>query len=186
MNNLKYYIQEKLRLNKDTNIYNHNNSNIKMLSELYKVGDKCLLVSTEGISFQARVLLAVVEVTRKLKIKFEVKYLFDLNGNRYRSATLKNETYNRNGIVCQEYLSLNKSILIPANECLDLLDIIRNNGYKFDFFDSKYTKTGIYTQPKENNLTAVKKLKNHAKYPPEFNDYEEITEDDLKELEKYL
>ena len=192
MKTINDFIVEKLRLSKTIDIVDnkHDTSNITKLSDLYQVGDKCILVSTSGHRNQEKVTLAVVEVKRILKIKIEITYIYEINDKRHSNVALKNSTYNRGGTACQEYLIIDGmssvSMLIPANECSDFLDIIQKNNFKFDWFTAVYSPDGIYAKPKQNNLVSVKKLKDNASYIPSYDDYEDLTKDDILEIKEYL
>ena len=66
MRDINNFILEKLRINKDSKPEKIE-KNINIITDLYEVGDKCLLITNKGIGRGEKIYIDVVQIIQKSK-----------------------------------------------------------------------------------------------------------------------
>ena len=165
-------ITEKLQINKDSKIKKVDPN--APLYEKYSKGDRCLYMVNSGLQSQECVKIDVIEITRITKTILEYKYITttsrengypckitfkDLKGNNYISTS---------GIT-------STTIYITADDSLDVIKQIRDNGNKIDIYKLLW-KSG---KNKIDLVPVVERGLNRS-------DFKNITDDTLKLIEKSL
>jgi len=176
---LNLYIIEKLHLNKDIKV---KDKIIKNLTDLYEVGDICLYLCDSGTRYTEKIKIEVIKITNVSKTLIKFEYLTHLNLATYyktdyikinRTDVSKIDKYNYAFHSGNGYTK----VIIPEEECLNILEEIREEKMEFDLYAHFWKDSGKYRN------TPVVKLKDGAsKFDPKPDNYEKLDEDTLNKM----
>lgn len=186
MKRINFYIFEKLKLNNSTEV---EEKEYKFLTDKYDKGDKCLLLINNGLRHQEKITVEAVKITRKTKTILEFEYLTRFNTRE--NTPHGNITVNRNDNERLEYFDYAffsgtsaTRMLIPPQDCKEIIELIEKNNYKLDFYDTLHG----HGYHKEKDLLNIKQLKESSKKNWEFTfeDYEDITKDTFDKIKSII
>jgi len=165
-------ITEKLQINKDSKIKKVDPN--APLYEKYSKGDRCLYMVNSGLQSQECVKIDVIEITRITKTILEYKYITTTSReNRYPCKITFKDLKGNNYISTSGITST--TIYITADDSLDVIKQIRDNGNKIDIYKLLW-KSG---KNKIDLVPVVERGLNRS-------DFKNITDDTLKLIEKSL
>ena len=182
MISINTYILEKLNINKDIEI---EDKEIKCLTDLYEIGDKCLIVKLKGIGFNPKVHLDAIEITDKSKTILRFKCLtntgWSCEGSRLnvnRNNNMKINSYK----AAWTDSSGSPYLIVPYNESKDVVKEIEDNDLKLKSFSNLYV---IHQEPKEHNYPIVE-MKNKGLGEWDSKNLKLITKESFNEIKKAL
>ena len=138
--NLDTYIIEKLHLNKDIK---NPNKEISCLTDLYEVGDKCLIIKLTGIGINPKIHIDAVEITNKSKTILYFKCLTNTGWSCDKSRLIVNRNDNikiKTFKTAWHDGSSSIYIMIPTSEVNEVLEQIEDNNLKVKNFSNLYIK----------------------------------------------
>lgn len=180
MKEFSEYIVEKLKINKDTKV---KEKEIKYLSDRYEVGNICLKITECGIGNSQKVKIEVVKISKISKTIITYEYI-----THNCISQSKNSDYTKHNR--SDSTALNKykyffhssgystTMIINHEDCIDILNQIKKDGMKFDFFEHLWMEGR-----KNKSFTRVVQFKKDAHYwDPTNDDYEELSEERLNKM----
>ena len=171
-------ITEKLHINKDSSI-----SKIDPdipLYEKYKRGDKCLYMVDSGLRSQACIKIDVIEITRVTKTILEYKFITTTSRLNYTSGgTIKFKDRKTDNYISSSNSSTT-AICITADDSLNVIEQIRDNGNKIDIYKLLWKSGRISI-----DLLPVVELKD-GETGIKRSDFKDITDKTLKLIENSL
>ena len=145
MRDINNFIIEKLRINKDSKPEKIE-KNINIITDLYEVGDKCLLLTNKGIGRGEKIYIDVVQIIQKSKTILRYKYLTNINDD-FSSHFLKmgnidaKDIKNNKCAMCSELSAV--KIIIPSDDCEKVIDELENNNMRLKFMSLWYKSNKI-------------------------------------------
>lgn len=153
MRDINNFIIEKLRINKDSKLEKIEKK-INIITDLYEVGDKCLLITNRSINRGEKIYIDVVQIIEKSKTILRYKYLTNINDD-FSSHYLKMGNIDAKDIKnnkCAMYSELSSvKIIIPSDDCEKVIDELENNNMRLKFMSLWYKSNKI----KENSVVVL-------------------------------
>lgn len=181
MISINTYILEKLTINKDTKVEDRE---IKYLTDLYEVGDKCLLVKLRGLGFSPRVHIDAAEITKKSKTILYFKCLTNIGWSCKESRLTVNRNNNAKIDVYKSAWTDNASLylIVPYNETKDVITEIEENNNKLKNFSNLYVKR---QEDRANNYKIVE-MKDISKEEWHLENLRPISNESINKIKKAL
>ena len=178
--NLDTYIIEKLHLNKDIE---NQNKDISCLTDLYEIGDKCLILKLANIGFSPRVHMDAVEITSKSKTILGFKCLTNtgLSCNKSRLIVNRNDNIRIKSFKTAWHDgSSTVYIIIPSSEVDEVLKQIDDNNLKVKNFQNLY----ITTQSLYINDYKIVEMKNKKDGEWNLNNLQPMKQSTFNEIKR--
>lgn len=180
MININQYIIEKLHLNKDIEDQGHS---IKHLSELYNVGDVCLVMKDRGSKGQERITIDAIKITSKSKTKLKYEYLTNTTSdnkegycdfNRYIMSDVINYKCAFNSTTTTTV------VILPHKNAIEVIQEIEDNNMKLKNFNNVYSN---YVSKQDDNIN-VMELKEGVVIGANFSDFRLMTKESFNKIKE--
>lgn len=180
MININQYILEKLHLNKDIEVKERS---VKHLSELYNIGDVCLLMRHRGSDKQERVTMDAIKIKERSKTKLRYAYLTNtastteegyIDFNRYIISDVKTYKCAFNGTTTTAIA------IVPYDQSIDVIKEIEDNNMKLKNFDNIYSNDNS----KKIYDINVMELKEGVVLGANFNDFRLMTKESFNKIKE--
>lgn len=198
MKKINNYILEKFKISNDVSVpeLRKRPEKLALFTDLYQVGDRCLLLYCFTRNRNDYVKIDIVEITRILKTKINYKKITDFSrsldynngGSRKNNFEIhfskaSNEAqYSKDKFISSSGMNHTKYI-VPEYEVEEILNKIEKENYKIDFYKELWGNRTSSDWP----LSKVIKLSPKANlWENDEKDYIQINHEDIVALRKAL